>query len=201
VTTSRTFITAVEDRPGVLNRVVSLFRRRGFNIESLTVGRTARPGVSCITLVVEADDDMARRIEANLYKLVNVLYVADLTGTSALVREMALIKVAAGSDRRAEILQLCEVFRARVVDVASDNLSLEVTGAQDKIDRLVEVLRPFGLLEMVRTGAVAMLRGETHHALAQAPDRTWPESPVRPSSPEPGPGSDPDFDPDQIAAA
>jgi acetolactate synthase-1/3 small subunit len=176
VSKSRTFITYVEDRPGVLNRVVSLFRRRGYNIESLTVGRTARPEVSRITLVVEADDDTARRIESNLYKLVNVLYVADVTHAAAVVREMAIIKVAAGSGRRAEILQLCEVFRARVVDVAPDSLSLEATGTQDKIDGLVDVLRPFGLLEMVRTGAVAMLRGQADHDLeeAQAPDRTWP---------------------------
>ncbi len=175
MTKSRTFITCVEDRPGVLNRVVSLFRRRGYNIESLTVGRTARPGVSCITLGVEADDDVARRIEANLYKLVNVLYVADVTEAAAVVREMALIKVSAPSGRRAEILQLCEVFRARVVDLAQDCLAVEITGAQDKIDGLVDVLRPFGLLEMVRTGAIAMLRGATDGALAQAPDRSWPE--------------------------
>ncbi|HKE18314.1 MAG TPA: acetolactate synthase small subunit [Kofleriaceae bacterium] len=178
---SRTFITYVEDRPGVLNRVVSLFRRRGYNIESLTVGRTARPEVSRITLVVAADDDTARRIEANLYKLVNVLYVADVTGAAAVVREMALIKVAADNGKRAEILQLCEVFRARVVDVAPDSLLLEATGAQDKIDRLVEVLRPFGLLEMVRTGAVAMLRGQPAGAVATAPewaalDRAAPDS-------------------------
>lgn len=174
---SRTFITYVEDRPGVLNRVVSLFRRRGYNIESLTVGRTARHDVSRITIVLAADDDTARRIEANLYKLVNVLYVADVTEAAAIVREMAIIKVAAGN-RRAEILQLCEVFRARIVDVAPDSLSLEATGTQDKIDGLVDVLRPFGIIEMVRTGAVAMLRGQADQALVreQAPDRSWPEN-------------------------
>jgi acetolactate synthase I/III small subunit len=177
VTVSRTFITYVEDRPGVLNRVVSLFRRRGYNIESLTVGRTARPEVSRITLVVEADDDTARRIEANLYKLVNVLYVADVSGAAAVVREMALIKVTAQNGARAEILQLCEVFRARIVDVAPDSLSLEITGTQDKIDGLVDVLRPFGLLEMVRTGAVAMLRGQAGTS-APSPDWTWPDSPL-----------------------
>lgn len=188
VSKSRTFITYVEDRPGVLNRVVSLFRRRGYNIESLTVGRTARPEVSCITLVVQADDDTARRIEANLYKLVNVLYVADVTGAAAVVREMALIKVAADNGKRAEILQLCEVFRARVVDVAPDSLSLEITGAQDKIDGLIDVLRPFGLLEMVRTGVVAMLRGQSSAGVAQAP-HTWPDRP------------EPLSEPDEIAAA
>ena len=175
---SRTFITYVEDRPGVLNRVVSLFRRRGYNIESLTVGRTARPEVSRITLVVEADDDTARRIQANLYKLVNVLYVADVTEAAAVVREMALIKVAAENGRRAEIFQLVEVFRARVVDVAPDCLTLEITGAQDKIDGLIDVLRPFGVLEMVRTGAVAMMRGQAGCGVPQTPDWTWPDRPT-----------------------
>ena len=168
---SRTFITYVEDKPGVLNRVVSLFRRRAYNIESLTVGRTARPDVSRITLVVSATADTARRIEANLYKLVNVLYVADVTTSPSVVREMALIKVHAPNGKRAEVLQLCEVFRARVVDVAPDTLCLETTGTQDKIDGLIEVLRPFGIVEMVRTGAVAMVRGPGAKA-CPAPDRT-----------------------------
>src|SRR5688572_20291530 len=104
MTKSRTFITYVEDKPGVLNRVVSLFRRRGYNIESVTVGRAERADVSRITLVVQADDDMARRIEANLYKLVNVLYVADVTSAPAIVRELALIKVHAVNGKRAEVL-------------------------------------------------------------------------------------------------
>ena len=166
----RTFITYVEDRPGVLNRVVSLFRRRGYNIESLTVGRSAREDVSRITLVHHAHEDMARRIQANLYKLVNVLYVADVTTSAAVCREMALIRVKAQNGKRAEVLQLCEVFRARVVDVAPESLCLEITGTQDKIDSLVEVLRPVGILEMVRTGAVAMLRG-TEADQSRAPDR------------------------------
>jgi acetolactate synthase-1/3 small subunit len=169
---SRTFITYVEDKPGVLNRVVSLFRRRAYNIESLTVGRTARPEISRITLVVEADDDTARRIEANLYKLVNVLFVEDVSSSASVVREMALIKVHAPNGKRAEVLQLCEVFRARVVDVASDTLSLETTGTQDKIDGLIDVLRPFGIVEMVRTGAVAMVRGPGP-AASLAPDRNF----------------------------
>jgi acetolactate synthase I/III small subunit len=174
----RTFITYVEHRPGVLNRVVSLFRRRGYNIESLNVGRTARPDIARITLVVSADPDTARRIEANLYKLVNVLHVADVTHAAAVVREMALVKVRADAARRAEILQLAEVFRARVVDVAADCLALEITGTQDKIDGLVDVLRPFGVLEMVRTGAVAMLRGQGDQISQSAADCWWPERPA-----------------------
>jgi len=154
----RTFIAYVEDLPGVLNRITSLLRRRNYNIVSLTVGRTEREGVSRMTLVVEADDDAARRIEANLYKLVNVLWVEDTTEAATVVRELALVKVRADGKVRSEVIRLCEVFRARVVDVGTEALVAEITGTADKIDGLVEVLRPFGLVEMVRTGAVAMVR-------------------------------------------
>jgi acetolactate synthase I/III small subunit len=156
--TLRTFIAYVEDLPGVLNRVTSLFRRRNYNIVSLTVGRTERPGVSRMTVVLEADDDAARRIEANLYKLVNVLFVEDTSHTATMVRELALIKVRTDASNRSEVMRLCDVFRARVVDVGPEALVAEITGANDKIDGLVDVLRPFGIVEMVRTGAVAMVR-------------------------------------------
>ncbi|HUJ27830.1 MAG TPA: acetolactate synthase small subunit [Myxococcales bacterium] len=155
---AQTLVAYLEDRPGALNRVVSLFRRRGFNIDSLTVGRTERPGLSRVTVVVQADDDTARRLEANLYKLVDVTHVEDLTHAPAVVRELALIKVRAEPERRAELLQLCGTFRARVVDVATDSLMVEATGTQEKLDGLVTILRPFGVLEMVRTGAIAMAR-------------------------------------------
>ncbi len=155
----RTFVVHVEDRPGVLNRVASLFRRRNYNIVSLCVGRTHESGVSRMTVVLEADDDTARRIEANLYKLVNVLSVADLTEKAALTRDLALVKVHADADRRPEILQMCEVFRARVVDIGPESLIVEITGTRDKIDGLVSVLTPYGILEMVQTGAIAMARG------------------------------------------
>ncbi|HEY2511307.1 MAG TPA: acetolactate synthase small subunit [Polyangiaceae bacterium] len=158
-TTVHTFLAYLEDRPGVLNRVASLFRRRAFNIESLTVGRTEREGVSRMTLVMRADDDAARRLEANLYKLVNVLAVEDVSHSPTVVRELALIKVRADESVRAQVMQLCEVFRARMLDVAPETLVVEITGAQDKIDGLIEMLRPYGILELVRTGAVAMTRG------------------------------------------
>jgi acetolactate synthase-1/3 small subunit len=164
----RTFIAYVEDRPGVLNRVASLFRRRAYNIESLTVGKTDREGVSRLTVVMEADDDAARRIEANLYKLVNVLAVEDVSHSPTVVRELALIKVKADAATRAQILQICDVFRARVVDVAQETLVIEITGTQDKLEGLVEVLQPFGILEMVRTGAIAMTRGAQVSATALA---------------------------------
>jgi acetolactate synthase I/III small subunit len=155
----RTFIATVEDRPGVLNRVVSLFRRRGYNIRSLTVGRTHQVGVSHLTVVTEADADVARRIQADLYKLVNILAVEDLSPADSVTRDLALIKVSAGIEQRPRILELCEVFRARVVDVGVDALTVEITGTADKLDGLLEVLRPFGVLEMVSTGAIAMSRG------------------------------------------
>jgi len=154
----RTFVAHVEDRPGVLNRVVSLFRRRGYNIESLTVGTTEKEGVSRLTVVMEADDDSARRIEANLYKLVNVLFVEDLTRTATVARELALLKVKCATETRPHVLQLADVFGARAVDVTSEAMVLEITAAADKIDNFVEVLRPYGILEMVRTGLIAMRR-------------------------------------------
>jgi acetolactate synthase I/III small subunit len=157
--TMRTFVAYVEDRPGVLNRIASLFRRRGYNIVSLNVGRTHEPGVSRMTFRVEADDDTALRIEANLYKMVNVLSIEDITQKPSVSRDLALIKVTVGPDRRAEVLQLCEVFRARAVDVGPETLIVETTGTQDKIDGLVAILQPFGIAEMVQTGTVAMTRG------------------------------------------
>src|ERR1700704_846017 len=154
-----TFMVYVENKPGVLTRVASLFRRRAFNIDSLTVGRTEKPEVSRMTITVDADYDQARRIEANLYKLVNVLLVENITHEPAIIRDLAMIKVAATHDARSHVLELASVFRARVVDVAPDSLTIEITGTEDKIDGLLEVLRPYGVLEMVRTGRVAMARG------------------------------------------
>jgi acetolactate synthase-1/3 small subunit len=157
--TLRTFVAYVEDQPGVLNRIASLFRRRNFNIVSLNVGRTHEAGVSRMTVVVEADDDKARRIEANLYKLVNVLSVEDISKQPNIVRDLALIKVKATPEKRTEILQLCQVFRARTLDVGADSLVVEITGTQDKIEGLLTILEPFGVLEMVQSGTVAMSRG------------------------------------------
>ena len=154
-----TFVVYVEDKPGVLNRVASLFRRRAFNIESLAVGPTDRPGIARMTNAVKTDDIVARRVEANLYKLVNVLRVENVTHLPTVMRDLALIKVKADSSTRAQVLQMCDVFRARAVDVTPDALIVEITGTEEKIESLCEVLRPFGILEMVRTGRVAMTRG------------------------------------------
>ena len=154
-----TFIVHVEDQPGVLTRVASLIRRRGFNIESLTVGHTERPGVSRMTIVMDSDERAVPRIEANLYKLVNVISVENISPKPVVFRDLAMIKVAATEASRGPIMQLVDVFRARVVDVSPDSLIIETTGTEDKIDGLVEMLKPYGVLEMARTGRVAMSRG------------------------------------------
>ena len=153
-----TFAVYVDDAPGVLNRVSSLFRRRAFNISSLTVGHTDREGESRMTVVVDTDVP-PERIEANLYKLIDVRRVEVLPPRLSVTRDLAMVKVATSPATRSEIMQLVNVFRARVVDVAPDSLIVEITGSEDKVDSLVDVLRPFGILEMVRTGRVAMARG------------------------------------------
>ncbi len=166
-----TFVVYVENKPGVLTRVASLFRRRAFNIDSLTVGRTEKPEVSRMTIVVDADRDQALRVEANLYKLVNVLLVENITGKPSICRDLAIIKVSAAHNERSPILEIINVFRARVVDFALDSLTIEITGGEEKVDRLLDVLRPYGILEMVRTGIVGMRRGtktEESEAVAAA---------------------------------
>ena len=156
-----TFIALVENKPGVLNRVASLFRRRNFNIESLAVGRTEKPEISRMTVVVGCPNgDMdAHKIEANLYKLVNVIDVQDVTNQPSVTRDLALIKVKVGPERRAEVNGLAQIFRARIVDVAVDAVIVEITGTEDKIEGMIELLRPLGIVEMVRTGQVSMTRG------------------------------------------
>ena len=155
-----TLIAKVENKPGVLNRVASLFRRRNFNIESLNVGRTENPDVSRMTIVMENQDVDARKVEANLYKLVNVIDVQDVTHQPAVTRDLILIKVAAEPSQRTEIANLANIFRANIIDVAPDSVIVELAGTEEKIEGLVELLRPIGITEMVRTGQVAMLRGD-----------------------------------------
>ena len=164
--TLRTFVAYVEDQPGVLNRISSLFRRRNFNIISLNVGRAHTPGVSRMTIVMDSDERAVPRIEANLYKLVNVISVENISPKPVVLRDLAMIKVAATEASRGPIMQLVDVFRARVVDVSPDSLIVEITGTEDKIDGLVEMLRPYGVLEMARTGRVAMTRGSGAPAAA-----------------------------------
>jgi len=165
---SITFVVEVADKPGVLNRVSSLVRRRNYNIESLTVGHAGTPGVSRITIVMDTTPDAAARIEANLYKLVHVLRVQNVTDVPTVYRHMALIKVAASSESRSQVMQLVDVFRARVVDVAPDSMIIEITGADEKIDGLLEILRPFGVIEVAKTGCLAMTRGAMTRASSTA---------------------------------
>ncbi|HEU5335466.1 MAG TPA: acetolactate synthase small subunit [Terriglobales bacterium] len=154
-----TFVVYVEDKPGVLARVASLFRRRAFNIDSLTVGRTEKPGVSRMTIVVDTDEAGGRRLEAHLYKLINVLLVENVTADAAVYRELAMIRVSASAAQRSHIMDLVDVFRAKVVDVSPDSMMIEITGTEDKIEGLLHVLEGYGVREMVRTGRVAMRRG------------------------------------------
>ena len=173
-----TFIVHVEDQPGVLTRVTSLVRRRGFNIESLTVGKTERRGVSRMTIVMDVDEAAVARIEANFYKLVNVITVENVTPLPAVFRDLAMVKVAASEASRGAIMQLEDVFRARVVDVSPDSLVIEITGTEEKIDGLVEMLKPYGVLEMARTGRVAMSRGAGAPVAAAVPMRAVPDDEV-----------------------
>ena len=156
-----TLIAKVENKPGVLNRVASLFRRRNFNIESLNVGQTENPDISRMTIVVENKGNNAKIVEANLYKLVNVIDVQDLTNQPTVTRDLALIKIKVNAIKRAEVVNLANIFRAKIVDVASDSVIVEIAGTEEKIEGLVELLSPFGILEMVRTGQVAMMRGDS----------------------------------------
>ena len=153
------FVVLVEDKPGVLNRVASLFRRRAFNIESLAVGHTDQPGISRMTIVVDGEKVNAERVIAYLYKLVNVIQVEDLSVAPMVRRDLAMIKVMATAENRAEIMQMVDVFRAHIVDVTSSSMIVEITGDEEKINGFIEVMRPQGIIEMVRTGSVAMGRG------------------------------------------
>jgi len=157
-----TFIALVEDKPGVLTRVASLFRRLNINIVSLTVGRSEKPGTSRMTIVAEAGATAGHRIMASLYKLENVLQVDDIGQHSSVTRELALIKVAATPKTRSHIFELAEVFRARIVDLAPESLMIEITGVESKIEGLIQVLNESEdrILEIARTGRMVMRRGE-----------------------------------------
>jgi len=159
--TKHTLIALVEDKPGVLNRVASLFRRRGFNIESLAVGRSEQPGLSRMTVVVGGNFTEVEQVRKQLDKLINVVKVIDITGEGMVTRELALIKVKATTSTRSEIIQIVDIFRANIVDVASDSLIVEVTGDEVKVNSLLELLRGFGIKEISRTGRIALTRGGT----------------------------------------
>ena len=156
-----TLVALVEDKPGVLNRVASLFRRRNFNIESLTVGRTAESGISRLTVVLDSNQTSAEFVAAHLYKLVNVLQVEDLGAVPAVARDLALVKVTVAGHDRAELLQIVDETRAHIVDSGEQTMTLEITGEPPRVDAVIARLNTFGIIEMVRTGQVAMRRGDT----------------------------------------
>ncbi len=151
----------VEDKPGVLTRMASLFRRRGFNIESIAVGHSELPNLSRMTIVVNGTASILEQVRKQLSKGVNVVKVVDVTDDNITVRELALIKVRANSSTRSEIIEIADIFRASIVDVAADSLTIEITGDEDKVDSLLNLLRGFGVKEVARTGCIAMLRGST----------------------------------------
>lgn len=155
-----TLAVLVENHPGVLSRVSGLFARRGYNIDSLTVCQTEDPDVSRMTIVVNGDDQVIEQVRNQLSKLVVVHTVTDLTGESVVDRELALIRVEVSDETRAVVLQTVEIFRGRVVDMGRSNITVELTGDIAKIDAFVHAIRPYGLLELVRTGKIVILRSE-----------------------------------------
>lgn len=154
-----TLAVTVENKPGVLTRVATLFRRRGYNIESLAVGATENPSISRMTIEVDGDNLVIEQVTKQLHKLVDVIKIVDITEERSVDRELVLIKVKADNNVRAEIVQIVEIFRARIVDIGRSTLIIEATGDSGKIDAIEDALKPFGIVELVRTGKVAMVRG------------------------------------------
>ncbi|WP_129627627.1 acetolactate synthase small subunit [Candidatus Oscillochloris fontis] len=156
-----TIVALVQDRPGVLSRVVGLVRRRGYNIESLAVGHSEQPSVSRLTIVVESED--VEQVTKQLYRLIEVIKVSDVTFDPTVEREMAVVKLHAPASVRHEIISMCGVFEAKVVDVGTTTLIIEMTGTPSKVENFLEVVRPYGIKEMMRTGRIAMVRGSRGH--------------------------------------
>jgi len=157
--TKHALIAMVTDKPGVLNRIASLFRRRGFNIESIAVGHSEMPKISRMTIVVDGSTTQVEQVRKQLEKVVDVIKVSDVTGEGTITRELAMIKVKTTTANRSEIMQIVDIFRANIVDVSSDSVAIEVTGDEEKINSLYKLLRSFGIIEIARTGVIAMTRG------------------------------------------
>ncbi|MGI2335382.1 MAG: acetolactate synthase small subunit [Dehalogenimonas sp.] len=155
-----TIVALVADRPGVLNRMASLFRRRGFNIDSIAVGHSETPHLSRMTIVAEGTTTQVEQIRKQVEKIIDVIRVQDITSQDIVTRELALIKVKASPENRSEIMQIVDIFRAKIVDVSSGSVMVEATGDEEKVDSLYNLLKPFGIKEMTRTGRIAMTRGE-----------------------------------------
>lgn len=149
----------VENKPGVLVRIAGLFSRRGFNIESLAVGPTEKPSISRMTIVVDVADRPLEQVNKQLNKLINVLKTSDLRPDEAVERELAMFKVSATAEKRAQVIEIVDIFRAKIVDATHDELIIEATGTEDKIAAIENMLRPYGIKEMSRTGKIALARG------------------------------------------
>ena len=160
-TTKHTIVALVQDKPGVLNRMSSIFRRRGFNIDSIAVGHSEMPHMSRMTIVVNGTASIVEQVRKQLDKAVDVVKVVDITSERITIRELALIKVRTSSTTRSEIIEIADIFRANIVDVSADSLTIEITGDEDKVDSLLNLLRGFGIKEISRTGRIAMVRGAT----------------------------------------
>ena len=154
-----TLVAWMEDKPGVLNRIASLFRRRNFIIDSMSAGHSEVPGITRMTIVVDGDKTDVDQVVRQLYKIVNITEIVDVTNDPCVVRELALIKVRANASTRREIMQLVDIYRAKIVDVAQDSLMIEITGPEDRVNSLINLMRHFGIKEMVRTGRVVVVRG------------------------------------------
>ena len=159
MSTKHTVVALVEDRPGVLNRVASLFRRRGFNIESLAVGPTEEEGLSRMTIVVDGATTVVEQVEKQLYKLIDVVKVADITHKGVVARELLLLKVRASNGKRMEVIQIATALDAKIADVADGTVIVEYAGEEDEVENLIRTMRPFGIVELARTGRVAISRG------------------------------------------
>ena len=181
--TKHTIVALVEDKPGVMNRMSSLFRRRGFNIDSITVGHSELPDLSRVTIVVNGPPAIVEQVRKQLEKVVDVLKVSAISEDSV-SRELALIKVKANAQTRSEIMQIVDIFRANIIDVAYDSLTVEVTGDEDKVNSLINLLRIFGIKEAARTGLIAMVRG-SQNTLQMEEKATRPRSAKQKSSSKP----------------
>jgi len=149
----------VDNKPGVLTRVAAMFSRRGYNIDSIAVGPEREPGVSRMTIVVHGDDEILEQINKQLNKLIDVIKITDLTVTNHVEREMMMIRVKATASNRSEVMQICDIFRGHIVDVSQDSLMIEITGAEGKLQGILDLLQKFGIMEIARTGKIGLSRG------------------------------------------
>ena len=174
----RTITSLVQDRPGVLSRISGLFRRRGFNIASLAVGSSEKPGLSRMTFVVEGSASSLRSVAEQLDKLIDVVEAKDITEKNIVWRELALIKVSSSKVNRSEILELAKIFRVNIIDIGVSSLTMEITGGKEKIDSLIELLRQFDIKEVIRTGRVATLRGSLIEGRSDGEFQSNPEAKI-----------------------